>query len=477
MSEPGPATEPVTDRERFEDASHVLHGPAGSTAWRQLLYVLYVVALLAGLYGFTVTRAVVELYGPSWRAAGVLPPAAAGGVVLVVGMLALAHLAGRRRGPVTPDPAWVDLVVASSVDRALTLRESWLVPWLTLLVAGGLVGGVGGGALVGGGAAGPLALPVGLVGGLLVGGGLAASWLSGQVHADPSGHQRLGVAASVTRALRPRSALRGLGLAGLRAHSVRAARIGGAAFTADTRALRLEVAAPVRRGRRWHLRPRGRWGTVLGRDLLGLRRQPLLLVGGCLLVVPGALATGWVVAAHPPVAVAALGVLGLQLGAGLVAEGLRLHGDSLGAPRLLGGSVRAQALAHSGAPSLLLLLVGGPVAVVTAGLLAGPVAGAGAAIAVVGVGAVLLAGLWLSSFRGQPPLGAVSGNGPGLLLAWWAWPRLLAVAAGTLVLVRLARLGSGQAGFGSVALVVVVLSVLVPVADGALTRAAAAHRG
>ncbi|MBD3785321.1 MAG: hypothetical protein IE926_20640, partial [Micrococcales bacterium] len=180
------AQDPVPDRERFEDASHVLHGPAGSGAWHQLLYALYVVALLAGLYGFTVTRAVVEVYGPSWRAAGATGPVVAGGLVLVGLVLVLAHLAGRRRGPVTPEPAWVDLVVASSVDRALTLRESWLLPWLTLVVAGGLVGGVGGAALVGGGATGPLALPVGLVGGLLVGAGLAASWLSGQVQADPA---------------------------------------------------------------------------------------------------------------------------------------------------------------------------------------------------------------------------------------------------------------------------------------------------
>ncbi|QIM22735.1 hypothetical protein G7075_18965 [Phycicoccus sp. HDW14] len=480
MSEPAvghPGDEPVSDRERFEDASHVLHGPAGSTAWRQLLYVLYVVALLSGLYGFTVTRAVVEQYGPAWREAGAVPPVAAGGVVLVVVVLVLAHLAGRRRGPVTPDPAWVDLVVGSSVDRWLTLRESWLVPWLTLLVAGGLVGGVGGGALVGGGATGPVALPVGLVGGLVVGGALALSWLSGQVQADPAGPGRRSVVASLGTAVRSRTALRGLGIDGLRAHGLRATRIGGAALTADTRSLRLEVASPVRRGRRWRLRPRGRWGTVLGRDLLGLRRQPLLPFGGLVLAVPGALATGWVVAGHPPVAVAVLAVVGLQLGAGLVAEGLRLHGDSLGAPPLLGGSVRGQAVAHSGMPVLLLLLAGAPVTAVTAGVLAGPVAAVGAVIAVVGVGAVLVAGLWLASFRGQPPLGAVSGGSPGLLLAWWAWPRVLSAAAGAVVLVRLARLGAGEAGLGSVALVVLVLAVLVPVADGALTRAAAAHRG
>lgn len=468
-------SEPLPDRERFEDVSHVLHGPSGSAAWRQVLYVLYVVAILSGLYGFTVTRAVVELYGPSWRAAGATGPVAVGGVVLVVGVLVLAHLAGRRRGPVTADPAWVDLVVASSVDRGLTLRESWLVPWLTLLVAGGLVGGVGGGALVGGGATGPLALPVGLVAGLLVGGGLAVAWLSGQVQADPAARGRTTVPASAGRALRPRAARRGLGIEGLRAHSLRAERIGGATFTADTRALRLEVASPVRRGRRLHLRPRGRWGTVLRRDLLGLRRQPLLPLGGAVLVGPGAVGAGWVVAGGPPVAVAALAALGLQLGAGLVAEGLRLHADSLGAPRLLGGSVRAHAVAHSGAPAVLLLLVGGPATVGTAAALGGAGAAAAAAVALVTVGAVLLPGLWLSTFRGQPPLGALT-SGPSALLAWWAWPRLLSAAAATVVLVRVARLGSGDASAGSVVVVALVLGLLAWAGDGALSRAAGAHR-
>ncbi|MGG5257662.1 hypothetical protein [Phycicoccus avicenniae] len=478
MSEAAFETEPVPDRERFEDASHVLHGPAGSAAWRQVLYALYVVALLSGLYGFTVTRAVVERYGQSWRAAGAVLPVAAGGAVLVVVLLVLAHLAGRRRGPVTPDPAWVDLVVASSVDRWLTLRESWLLPGLTLLVAGGLLGGVGGAALVGGGATGPVALPVGLGGGLLVGGALALSWLSGQVRADPSGPSRRGIGASLGSALRMRTALRGLGVDGLRAHSLRAARIGGATFTADTRSLRLEVAAPVSRGRRWRLHPGGRVRTLLRRDLLGLRRQPLLPVGGALLVLPGALAAGWVVAGDAPALVAVLGVFGLQLGAGLVAEGLRQHGDALGAPRLLGGSVRGQALAHSGAPALLLLLLGAPVAAVSAGALAGPVAAGAAVIAVLGIGAVVLAGLWLAAFRGQPPMGAFGPNGgPTTLLLWWAWPRVLSVAVGALVLVRLARLGAGEAGIGSVVLVALLLGVLLPVADSALTRAAAAHRG
>ncbi|MBD3784249.1 MAG: hypothetical protein IE926_15090 [Micrococcales bacterium] len=118
------------------------------------------------------------------------------------------------------------------------------------------------------------------------------------------------------------------------------------------------------------------------------------------------------------------------------------------------------------------------VAAVTAGLLAGAVAAASAVLAVVGLGAVVLAGLWLASFRGQPPISAFGpGNGASTLLAWWAWPRVLAAVAGAVVLVRLARLGAGEAGTGSVVLVALVLGVLLPLADGALTRAAAAHRG
>lgn len=467
----------ATNRERFEDASHVLHGPAGSTAWRQLLYVLYVVAIFASLYGFTVARGVVEVFGPRWRAAGATAPAAAGGLVLLAVLLVLAHLAGRRRGPVTPEPAWIDHVVASSIDRALTLRESWLVPGLTLLGVGGLLGGVLGAALFGGGATGPVAIAVGLACGLLGGAGLATSWLSGQVHADPARRSAASVPAVLLEALRSPTALRGLGAEGLRSHSLRAARMGGAVLSADARALRLEVAAPVRRGRHLHLRPIGRMRTVLARDLLGLRRQPLLPVAGVALAVPGALALGWVVAGEAPGAVAALAVLLLQLGATVVAEGLRLHGDTLGTPPLLGGSARALALAHTGAPALLLLAVAGPVAVTTAAVLGGAAAAVTAALAVPASGAAVLAGLWSASFRGQPPIQAFGPDGgPSLLLAWWAWPRILSVAGAALVLAQVARFDSG-AGAAPSLVVVLVPALLAWLARSALDRAAGAHRG
>ena len=45
------------DRARLADATHVLHGSEGSGAVQRVLYAVYVSAMLAFTYGFTVARA------------------------------------------------------------------------------------------------------------------------------------------------------------------------------------------------------------------------------------------------------------------------------------------------------------------------------------------------------------------------------------------------------------------------------------
>ncbi|QNN48956.1 hypothetical protein H9L10_11875 [Phycicoccus endophyticus] len=75
-------TAPGTDRERLEDVEHVLHGPEGAGRWHTLLYVLYVVALLAGIYGYTVLRGVVVVLDPPARGWRLGPGDPAGGLVL-----------------------------------------------------------------------------------------------------------------------------------------------------------------------------------------------------------------------------------------------------------------------------------------------------------------------------------------------------------------------------------------------------------
>ncbi|PKW27610.1 hypothetical protein [Phycicoccus duodecadis] len=450
-------------RHRLRDAEHVLHGPEGSGAWRRLLYAVYVVALLAGLYGFTIVRALVEVVGPTWRAQGLVGPIAAAAGALLVALLALGHLAGRRRGPVTPDLPWIEHVVASSVDRRLTLRDAWRLPVTGLAAGGTVVGGVLGAALWAGGATGPVTAVVGVVGGLATGVALAVLWLAGQVVSDPAVERR-SFGAAVAVSMRPRAALRGLGLEGLRAHSARSSRLGGAVLAGDPRAMRLEAASPVRRGRSLRLRSRGRERTLVARDLLGMRRQPLLLVGGLALVVPGTAAAAWSLAApSAPVAGLVVGVLLAQLGGGLWGEGLRLQGDTLGAPRLLGGSVEQEALAHSVLPVVLFALAGATGAVPVTLLAGGSLLGALLVVLVLALTAT--AAQWVAAFRvGPPTLAFAAESGAALLVLWWAWPLVLGVVVGTLAL----------AFPGPVA--VLALGALAMLARRSLQRAAVAHR-
>lgn len=457
-------TTPVgTDRERLEDVQHVIHGSDGSGAWRSLLYVLYVVGLLSGIYGFTVLRGVVEVLdlparGVSLAATAPVGALVLGGVVVGVVVLALlAHVAGRRRGPVTPELPWLDHVAGQPVDRALVLRDAWRLPATGLVVGGTLVAAVLGAAVWGGGAAGPLAALVGLAAGLLGSLVVLLSWLAGQLAADDRAGLRTGEALRL--AVRPRTALRTLGLDSMRAHSARSARLGGAALAGDPRAIRLEAAAPVRRGRTLRLTSRGPVRTVVSRDLLGLRRQPFLVVGSAVLLLVAGVLVGSVVAGRPGNVVPAIlcGVL-LHLAVGPVAEGIRLLGDTLGSPRLLGGSVTREALAHTVSPAGLLLLVALPAGTVTAGLFRGGGAAATAALVTVVLGAAVLAAQWLAAFRVLPPAFAFfPGVGPSVMIAWLAIPLAVSASAG-LVVVRtllLAIDGVPIAALGAVATVVV----------------------
>ena len=53
------------DTARLADISHVLHGPHGSGAVQRVLYAVYLLALLAFTYGFTVARALFITSDPA----------------------------------------------------------------------------------------------------------------------------------------------------------------------------------------------------------------------------------------------------------------------------------------------------------------------------------------------------------------------------------------------------------------------------
>jgi hypothetical protein len=389
------------DTARLRDISHVLHGPHGSGAVQRVLYAVYLLALLAFTYGFTVARAVFVTSDPEWIHGRLLSPGAAVvALALALALTALVHGLGRRRGPVVPPLPWVDHVVAGPLDRAATLREWWLVS-ATLVVAGATVlAGVLGGGLWASGTAGPSALVVALVAGPALGVVVAGAWLAGQVGAGESGTERVpdAVRRARLRPVGPTAALRRLGLPMLRAQSIRSTRLGGAVLAGDLRAARLEAATPVRRGRELRLRSRGPILTVVARDLLGLRRQPGLLLSGTLLTAPGAAGVAWSLSdPEVPAAFAVVAVVALYLGVGVWAEGLRLLGDTFGTPGLSGLGLGTEAAAHTVLPASLFMAAGLPLTLVVRALVPGSAIAVGSVLLwVMGVGALVLAAQWVS---------------------------------------------------------------------------------
>ena len=192
------------------------------------------------------------------------------------------------------------------------------------------------------------------------------------------------------------------------------------------------------------MRSHGRLLTVVARDLLGLRRQPGLLLSGALLAAPGAAGVAWSLSdPEVPVALAVVAVAALYLGVGVWAEGLRLLGDTLGTPRLSGLGLGTEAGAHTVLPASLFVLVSLPLAVAVRALVPGSAVGfASLLLWVVGVGALVLAAQWVAAFRGRPPfLAFLPDVGPMVMTLWFARSLVLCAVVGGLLTARAAHLG------------------------------------
>ncbi|MCA1780746.1 MAG: hypothetical protein ABR500_07925 [Dermatophilaceae bacterium] len=392
---------------------------------RKVAYALYVAALLLVTYGVTLARAFFLTQDPRWLREQVTSWRGAIVLAVVVGVgLAAAWRTGKVRGPVLPPLPWIDLVAAGPVDRAITLRRWWLVALAGLVTGAAMLG-----AVVGGGA---WLATVGDPGWLVIGAVLATAlgwlhlllWLAGQVS--------ISAPASVPPVWRPREALRRLRLEDLRAQSARATRMGGAVLLGDLRAIRLEVATPVTRGRTRRLRPGRSWTVIPRRDLLGQMRQPGSGVLAALVTMVGAGGLTWALL-YPavPVVVAVACGLVLHLGFSIAAEGLRLQGDNAGTPSLLGLSTRSEAFGHLAVP----LLLSGGTAVLTAAAV-GLTREASSAYVLPAVGwmvlmvAVVLGTATASAFRGSAPLSVfLPEAGPIMLLVWVSRQAIVAAGA------------------------------------------------
>lgn len=420
------------DAERLADALFVIHDGRGSGGVGRLLYAVYLVAIFAGIYGFTIWRGVLVSSDPDWVAAAVASwwsPFALAAAAL--GLVTVAWRLGRVRGPVVPGLPFIDHVVAGPLDRALVLRER-----ITLTLLGGgsiglLLGAVVSGGFVGSGVGGPLAVGLGALAGALCGVVAALAWFAGQAGRVPR------------HGLGP--ALRALRLEDLRRQAIRSTHVGGAVLAGDLRAVRLDVATPVTRGRAVRLRPGGARRTIVRRDLLGLRRTPGQVVAAAVLTLTGsALAAVALTQAAAPVVLAGIGAVLLYYGFGALAEGLRLVADNAGTTPLLGLGFRAEALAHLVVPFAGFVMLAVPVAT----LLAMPLGGGAALVAVV---MVVLAGLLcaatvLAAFRGSPPDSSfVPEFGPIAMTYWYARPVILAAVSGGLFLNRVAHADGREA--------------------------------
>lgn len=433
------------DRERFADADHVLHGEKGAGLVSKVLYAVYLTAVLALTYAFTLLRAVLVSTDTVWvrdNLAGWRGPALA--VVATVLALWGAWWLGGRRGPATPPLPWIDHVVASSIDRAITVRPWWRSALAGIVGCAAVLGGVVGGAVYAAGLAGVVAVPLGIVVGAVLAGIACWLWLTAQATASSRADE--GIARGGESTL-----LRALGIDELRAHARRGQRLYGAVLSGDPRAARLEVAAPIRRGRARRLRAGGFVLTIVRRDLLGLRRQPGPAWAGVVLAAAGAtICAETVLDPTTPFPLTAIGVVLAHLAVGQWAQGLRHASDGLSAAPVFGGSPVKRALAHSIIPALAHVLVALPVAALRWALSGAGVAALGPLLAVEAALALLLVGgHWWSAFRVSHPEAAfIPETGPIMLVIGVARPWLVVVFAGTAALQRMATLPSPWLGVG-----------------------------
>ena len=434
----GSAAPVGSDRERLADTVHVLHGPAGSPARKEVAYAAYVAVILVGLYGFPVLRALVIAGDRGGMADALRSPWTVLVSLTVLALVAVvAREAGRVRGPVVAPVPWVDLVVVSSVDRWAALRP-WFGYSLFAVLAGGAMAGVLVAASLWGAGVAPAwvaapAVVLGLVAGAVVG----AAWLVGQSRLSPPlpptpcGKGTVpGASGSRRRLLSARSAwwrreVRRLGIADLRVQAARSGRIVGGVQAGDLRSVRLEAARPVTRGRSLRLRHRGPVLTLVARDVLGLRRAPASAVAGLLVTAASAWALGATLAsdAVPPL-VAFVAALCSHVGFSALSEGLRLEADTMGTPALFGSPPVRAAATHLLVPGGLHLVVTTVVGCVAASLLGGSV---GAALPwLVMTTLVLAGGMLLAAYRGRPPTSRFNAvpSAQGVLL-WFAMPLIL----------------------------------------------------
>ncbi|HET8598773.1 MAG TPA: DUF6297 family protein [Segeticoccus sp.] len=458
------------DRARLERARQVIFGEHRDKSTSNALYAVYVAVIAAAGYGVPAIQALLRFIDPKWFEQHLTPAIGTGvGVAVSVGLVLLAFWLGPVRGPVVPQLPYLDLVAASPIDRATSLRKHWRLSLFGCLAGGILIGLVLGAGVAIAGLAGPVSVGIGAVAGAVVGLVCAGAWLWGQVRSWPTGRRGL------STFLRARTSLRQLHIAGLREQAASSIANGGALLAGDLRAVRLNIAsrsARAPRGRAIRLKPSGPVAVVVRRDLLGLRRSPRSVLPGVLGCAIGVAALATTVnTSHAPSLFALLSAIVGYLGFGVFAEGLRIEADNAGTTPLLGIEPDRESLAHLVVPL-------GLYAVTTVLVGVALVLGAGVHLVAMAwallTGGVFAGGHLIAAFRGRAP-GAAFGQHGGLavLLLWLLYPILVVAIAVTGATAVAHHSGLGA---GSFVLLVALGAVLVSWGRGRVRSLSEAHR-
>ena len=431
----------VDDHELLGQAVWIIEGDAGRRGRRQAWYAAYVAVIGMLAYGFPIAQTAFHTTDPRWLRGQLTSPLALLG--LAVSLLAIlwgAYSAGAFRGPVVPPLPWIDHVVSTPIDRAVSVRRWWRLSRGGTVFAGALLGAtLGSGLAFAGVAPWPTVAPA-TVSGALIGWLASVLWLWGQVRSWP------GAWPGTRPGVRSTAMLRALHAQSLRIHAANTSTIGGSVLAGNLRTARLQLARPVRHGRHVRLRASGPRTIIVRRDVLGLRRQPANLWSGLLLLLLGASVIVWTLT-HPaaPVLAVALGLAPAYLGFGSWAEGLRSQADNVGTPSLLGTTPRAEAVAHLVVPTTLTLTAMGAGLLVAAAL---SQVTPSAVVVALALTLVLCGGHVLAAFRGNPPQSSLTPvSGPMLLVLWYVRPLLVVLIAGTLGAYLVERLGSAGLGW------------------------------
>ena len=396
----------TSDSHRLAEAYHLRYR-GEATQLRAALFTAYVVGLFGVVYGVLASHYVFQTWPVARHRVQDHPLLGAGAVVLLVALVAVAAgRAGRRRGPVVPEPGHLEFVTATDLPRALTLRDAWRST--CVVVAAGLLGlgiAVPGGLAMAGGSA--WALVFGVVLALVGAPTVLYLWLRGEAAGNVRG-------ASVT------ALLEALPMGLLRTQSLMSDSVSSALVAGDTRRARAQAFNLKLRRTPLHIRAFGRWGTTVGADVAGLLRLGWVSLGW-LIVQVGAVALAAiapVVHSRSPLVLPVVLVLAHLTTSGLT-RGLQHHAETAGEPSILGIPWQAETVLHLG-PVALLQFVVALVAAVTTGV-AAPLALAHAAALTL----ALVAGQLLYVHKGPPPLALMgTGGGRGIGLVWVAHPTM-----------------------------------------------------